>query len=74
MIKFLFTCTQPNSAPTWYHDPDALNRARDWNLRDKAEDVNNILTFVNPIGVSQSDHYKETASRRRCWAELRGES
>ena len=74
MIKFLFNRTQPNNAPTWNHDPDALNRARDWNLRDKAEDVNNILTFVNPIGVSQSDHYKETAIRRRCWAELMGES
>jgi len=73
MIKFLFNRTSENSEPTWNHDPDALNKARDWNLRDKAEDVNNILSFVNPLGVSQSDHYKESAIRRKCWAELMGQ-
>ncbi|MBV7329801.1 phytanoyl-CoA dioxygenase family protein [Chloroflexi bacterium TSY] len=72
MIKFLFNRTKANTAPTWNHDPEALNAPRDWNLRDKAEDVNNILNFVNPLGVSQSDHYKEIAIRRQCWDELMG--
>lgn len=74
MIKFLFNRTQDNSEPTWNHDPDALNKPRDWNLRDKAEDVNNILSFVNPLGVSQSDHYKETTICRPCWANLLGQT
>ena len=74
MIKFLFNRIQANTAPTWNHDPDALSAPRDWNLRDQAEDVNNILAFANPLGVSQSDHYKERAIRRQCWAELMGEA
>jgi len=74
MIKFLFNRTQPNTEPTWNHDPEAINKPRDWNLRDKAEDVNNILGFVNPLGVSQSDHYKESLIRRKCWAELMGQN
>lgn len=74
MVKFLFNRTQENSAPTWNHDPEALNKPQDWNLRDQAEDVNNILAFTNPIGVSQSDHYKERAIRRQCWQELMGQA
>lgn len=73
MIKFLFNRTTGNCGPTWNHDPDASNAPSDWNPRDKAEDVNNILRFVNPLGVSQSDRYKETAIRRRCWQELMGQ-
>ena len=37
-----------------------------------AEDPNNILNFTNPLGVSQSDHYKERAIRQRNWAYLLG--
>ena len=74
MIKFLFGRTQDNAAPTWNHDPESLNAPRDWNKRDKAEDVNNILTFANPLGVSQSDHYKERSIRRQCWNHLLGKT
>jgi len=74
MIKFLFGRNSPNTAPTWNHDPEALNAPRDWNKKDKAEDANNILTFANPIGVSQSDHYKERQIRRQCWNELMGQT
>jgi hypothetical protein len=72
MIKFLFRRTKDNPAPTWNHDPDALNRPADWNRRDQAEDANNILIFGNPLRVSQSDHYKERAIRRQCWDYLMG--
>ncbi len=72
MVKFHFQRTQENSEPTWNHDPEELNRPHDWNLRDRAEDVNNILTFGNPLGVSQSDNYKERAIRRKCWNSLMG--
>lgn len=72
MIKFLFRRTRPNTAPTWNHDPAALNNPHDWNTRDQAEDVNNILTFTNPLRVSQSDHYKERSIRRECWNDLMG--
>ena len=67
MIKFLFRRTQDNTAPTWNHDPEAANKPADWNERDRAEDVTNILNFTNPLGVSQSDHYKERAIRRQNW-------
>ena len=73
MIKFLFNRNSENSVPTWNHDPEALNRPRDWNARDKAEDAGNILSFGNPLGVSQSDHYKERTIRRACWNELIGQ-
>ena len=71
MVKFLFRRTQENTAPTWNHDPANLNRPHDWNTRE-GEDVNNILTFANPLRISQSDHYKERAIRQRCWAHLMG--
>jgi len=72
MIKFLFGRTRENTEPTWNHDPEALNTARDWNKRDKAKDANNILSFGNPLRVSQSDHYKERRIRRECWNALMG--
>ena len=72
MIKFLFRRTKDNAAPTWSHDPEALNHPTDWN--GKREDAHNILTFGNPIGVSQSDHYKERTIRRQCWNHLMGEA
>ena len=72
MIKFLFNRTSGNSAPSWNHDPAVLNRARDWDARDKAQDAVNILSFGNPLGVSQSDHYKERIIRQACWNELLG--
>jgi len=72
MIKFLFGRTQDNTQPTWNHDPKAQDKALDWNTPDRAEDVNNILTFLNPLGVSQSDYYKERAIRQRCWDHLLG--
>ena len=74
MIKFLFGRTRDNTEPTWNHDPDALNKPRDWNLRDKSEDASNILTFSNPLRVSQSDHYKERGIRRQCWNALMGQT
>ena len=60
-------------APTWNHDPDALNKPLEWGKgRAAAEDVNNILNFSNPLGVSQSDHYKERGIRRISWNHLMG--
>ena len=50
MIKFLFRRTQDNTGPTWNHDPEAANKPADWNERDRAEDVTNILNFTNPLG------------------------
>ena len=70
MIKFLFRRTESEGL-TWNHDPASRNRPTDWNRKDGAEDVNNILTFSNSLGVSQSDHYKE---RRRCWDQLMGKA
>ena len=73
MIKFLFRRTQDNAAPTWNHEAGATDAPTDWNNRDKAADPKNILTFGNPIGVSQSDHYKERTIRRQVWDYLVGE-
>ena len=73
MIKFLFNRASRNAAPSWSHDPEALNRPRDWDARDKAQDAVNILSFGNPLGVSQSDHYKERTIRQECWHELLGQ-
>jgi hypothetical protein len=72
MVKFLFRRTKDNAGPTWNHDPIALEGLRNWNLLDKSEAVGDILTFANPLGVSQSDHYKERAIRRQCWEYLMG--
>ncbi len=72
MIKFLFNRSGDNVAPTWDHDPAELNRPRDWGARGEAQDVVNILTFGNPLGVSQSDHYKERRIRLECWQTLLG--
>jgi hypothetical protein len=58
---------------TWNHNPQALNQPLNWGGRDKGEDINNILAFSNPLGVSQSDHYKERTIRRQCWNYLMGE-
>jgi len=74
MIKFLFRRTRDNTAPTWNHDPEAANKPADWNERDRAEDATNILNFTNPLGVSQSDHYKERTIRRQNWNYLTGRS
>ena len=73
MIKFLFRRTQDNSKPSWDHDPECMNRPRDWNLKDRAVDPANILTFGNPLKVSQSDHYKERKIRRQVWDYLNGD-
>ena len=67
------TTMNQNQAPTWNHDPAALNSATDWNNRDGSGDPRNILTFGNPIGVSQSDHYKERGIRRQVWDYLTGD-
>ena len=74
MIKFLFRRTQANAAPTWNHDPQALDRPTDWDQRNQSQDAHNILTFGNPLGVSQSDHYKERTIRRQCWNHIMGET
>ena len=65
MIKFLFGRTEDNKQPTWNHDPSSLG---------KGDDVNNILSSMNPLGVAQSDHYKERAIRRQCWEQLMGKA
>ncbi len=72
MVKFLFTRTGENAAPTWNHASEALDHPTDWNKRENAVDARNILTFSNPINVSQSDHYKERAIRNQCWDKLIG--
>ncbi len=64
--------TQYRNAPTWNHDPEAMSAATDWNRRDEARDPKNILTFGNPLGVSQSDHYKERVIRGHVWDYLTG--
>ena len=74
MIKFLFRRTRDNEQPSWNHDPDNKSKPTDWNSRASAADPNNILTFANPLQVSQSDHYKERAIRRKNWDFLLGES
>ena len=38
MIKFLFARTGGNEGATWKHDPQCMNRLRDWNLREQAQD------------------------------------
>ena len=73
MIKFLFNRASENSAPSWNHDPEAMDRPRDWDARDKVQDAVNILSFGNPLGVSQSDHYKERTIRQEAWQELMGQ-
>ena len=72
MVKFGFRRSRENTEPTWNHDPAALDHALDWDHRGEAEDVENILTFSNPLNVAQSDHYKERAIRRRCWDRMMG--
>jgi hypothetical protein len=73
MIKFLFSRTRDYDTPTWDHDPGALDKPLVWGKgHDAAEDANNILSFSNPLGVSQSDHYKERGIRRLCWDQLMG--
>ncbi len=72
MVKFLFNRTRPNDAPTWNHDPALLDRPTDWDKRLENDDVNNIFYFSNPIGVSQTDNYKEQRIRRQCWDSLMG--
>ncbi len=74
MVKFSFSRSKDNTSPTWNHDPANLNDHRNWNLREKAATVGDILTFANPLGVSQSDHYKERAIRNQCWNDLMGSS
>ncbi len=70
MIKFLFKRVRDNKAPTWNHDPDAMNVPTAWG--GKREDPKNVLSFGNPLGVGQSDHYKERQIRWKCWNNLLG--
>ena len=74
MIKFLFRRTKENEQPSWNHDPQSSDKTTDWNARDTAADPNNILNFSNPLQVSQSDHYKERAIRRKNWDYLMGKT
>jgi ectoine hydroxylase-related dioxygenase (phytanoyl-CoA dioxygenase family) len=73
MIKFLFSRTQPNQGPTWHHDPAALAGPTDWNLRAQARSPRDQMQFANPLGVSQSDAYKERAIRQSVWDSLLGQ-
>jgi len=72
MIKFLLRRTKKNDKPSWDHDPENLGKATDWDSRAKAEDPNNILSFSNPLQVSQTDHYKEREIRKKNWNYLLG--
>ena len=72
MIKFLLRRTKQNDKPSWDHDPENLRKATDWDSRAKAEDPNNILSFSNPLQVSQTDHYKEREIRKKNWNYLLG--
>ena len=74
MIKFLFRRTKENEQPSWNHDPQSSDKPTDWNARDTSADPNNILNFSNPLQVSQSDHYKERAIRRKNWDYLMGKT
>ena len=74
MIKFLFRRTKENEQPSWNHDPESKDKPTDWNTHDTAADPNNILNFSNPLQVSQSDHYKERAIRRKNWDYLMGKT
>lgn len=74
MIKFLFRRTRDNEQPSWNHDVENSSKATNWDSRAAAEDPNNILTFANPLKVSQSDHYKERAIRRQNWNYLLGKT
>ncbi len=73
MVKFLFDRTRENIGPTWNHDPDFVNRPRDWNRKEEAKDLGNVFSFTNPLGVNQSDRYKEVRIRREVWAKLMGQ-
>jgi hypothetical protein len=70
MMKFLANRKEPNAEPNWNHDPDWETASLDWN--HKTESVRQILTFGNPLRVSQSDTYKERHIRSKCWNELLG--
>ncbi len=70
MIKFLFRRVQDNDEPTWNHNPETMKTPTDWN--GKSENPRNILSFGNPLGVGQSDHYKERTIRWECWNKLLG--
>ena len=72
MMKFLMSRQSPNIAPNWDHNPGWDKESLDWNF--KAESVNQVLTFTNPLSVSQSDFYKERHIRSQCWQQLLGES
>ena len=74
MIKFLFRRTKENEQPSWNHDQESRDKPTDWNARDTSADPNNILNFSNPLQVSQSDHYKERAIRRKNWDYLMGKT
>ncbi|MBN4073943.1 phytanoyl-CoA dioxygenase family protein [bacterium AH-315-E10] len=72
MMKFLVNRTASNSTPTWNHDPAWDDNDLDWNHEKKS--VKQVLTFSNPLDVSQSDLYKERKLRNKSWHELLGES
>tara|TARA_B100000579_G_scaffold428746_1_gene439428 strand:+ start:964 stop:1743 length:780 start_codon:yes stop_codon:yes gene_type:complete len=72
MIKFLLRRTKPNNKPSWNHNPENMGKSTDWNNRATAEDPHNILSFSNPLHVSQTDHYKEREIRQKNWNYLIG--
>ena len=49
-----------------------IGKSTDWNSRATAEDPHNILSFSNPLHVSQTDHYKEREIRQKNWNYLIG--
>ena len=73
MIKFLFRRTQDNTAPTWNHDPERVDKPFSYGDA-QAANARTALRAANPLGVSQSDHYKEIRIRTECFNQLLGKT
>ena len=73
MIKFLFRRTKDNTAPTWNHDPARVDQPFSYG-DPQATNARTALRSANPLGVSQSDHYKEIKIRTECFDQLLGKT
>ena len=73
MVKFLLRRTRSNTSPSWGHADQGASGRLDWNARAQSRTPADVLTFANPLGVSQTEQYKERAIRQRVWRELLGD-
>ena len=69
MIKFLFNRASENTAPSWNHDPDALNQPRDWDARDKAQ-----MPSTSSLLATLSASRRATITRSGPFARRAGKS